>query len=130
MNHWTGGQYGDYWFGFVRSGSQRLWVIRQGTSNLVTETFAATNRVTYRVEKRADTNGVSRVFRLCARYDDGAWHQIGADTNGDGAPDVDAFVALSLNGATPGASDDVVVTHVRVLDSARATMSVMADDFL
>ena len=130
VNHWIGGTFGDYWFGFVRSGAQRVSVIRSGSTNLVSEVFTATGTVSYRLEKRDNAAGVNRVFRLYARYDDGAWHQVGADTNGDGAADLDTSVTIALNGATSGASYDVAVSHVRVLDTAGGAMNVRAENFL
>lgn len=105
---WTGGQFGDYWFGFVVSNGVRVSAIRQGNDNLVTEPFTATSTVSYRVLK---TNGTR--LTLQARYDNGAWHDVGATT-------------LTV---TAGNSDAVAVTHVRILDTSGAAISVSADDF-
>lgn len=106
---WAGGQFGDYWFGFVVSNGVRVSAIRQGNDNLVTEPFTATNTVSYRVLK---TNGTR--LTLQARYDGGAWHDVGTTT-------------ITVN---PGNTDAVAVTHVRVLDTSGAAISVSADDFI
>lgn len=106
MGDWTGGLFGDYWFGFVWSGGQRLSAIRQGQTNLQSEPFVATQRVEYRVEKRGTT------LRLFASYDGQGFHQVGRD------------VALVLN---PGGSAAVAITHLRVLDTSGAAIDVTAD---
>lgn len=108
LGHWVGGSFGDYWFGFVRSGGSRVSAIRQGNTNLVTEPFTATQSVSYRIEK----NG--RTLRLFARYDAGAWHAVGEP------------VTLTLNA---GGSEAVAMTHVRILDTSGTAVSVTADDF-
>ncbi len=105
---WTGGQFGDYWFGYVVTNGVRASAIRQGNDNLVTEPFTATSTVSYRVLK---TNGTR--LALQARYDGGAWHDVGS-------------TVLTV---TAGNTDAVAVTHVRVLDTSGAAISVSADDF-
>jgi|GEM_PF-5017551 len=105
---WAGGQFGDYWFGYVVSNGVRVSALRQGNDHLASEPFTATSTVSYRIQKTGGTR-----LTLQARYDTGAWHDVGATT-------------ITVN---PGNTDAVAVTHVRVLDTSGAAISVSADDF-
>lgn len=109
MGEWVGGLFGDYWFGFVRTAGGLSSAIRQGTQQLVSEPFTATSAVRYRVVK-SDAGSLA----LYAKYDAEPWHRVGQP------------LTLEVN---EGGSDQVAVTHVRVLDSSGAPVDVRADDF-
>ena len=109
LGAWQGGQFGDYWLGMVRVGGNLVSAIRQGNQQLVSEPFTATAAVRYRLEKTSDNR-----LRLFAAYDDQSFHQVGDD------------VVIAVN---PGASADVAVMHLRVLDLSGTAIDVSADDF-
>lgn len=113
MNHWQGGLFGDYWGAMVYAGGQRVSALRQGNINLQSEPFTATQTASYRIRKTAQNR-----LQLWAKYDNANWHQVGSD------------VSITLNPNTAGASYNVAVTHVRVLDLSGKAVDVAADDFL
>jgi hypothetical protein len=113
LNNWVGGTFGDYWFGFVYVGGNRLSAIRQGSTQLVSEPFTATNSVSYEVRKIGNAT-----LQLWAKYDSGTWHQVGTD------------VSITLNSATTGANFNTYITHVRVLDISGGAADVRADNYV
>jgi hypothetical protein len=113
LNNWVGGTFGDYWFGFVYVGGNRLSAIRQGATQLTSEPFTATNSVSYEVRKIGDST-----LQLWAKYDSATWHQVGTD------------VSITLNSATTDANYNTYITHVRVLDISGGAADVRADNYV
>ncbi len=109
---WSNGDtYGGFWFGFVRNpDGSRQSVIRSGNTNLVAETFSATQSISYRIVKRGTSLALFR-------RQDGAtdWTQVG----GSG-------ITITLRA---GGSAALAISHVRVLNNSDAAATVTADNF-
>lgn len=113
MNHWTGGLFGDYWFGMIVTATGKVSGIRQGTTNLQTEPFTAIDSVIYEIRKIGDSK-----LQLWAKYDNGNWHQVGNE------------ITISLNPATINANYNVAVTHVRILNNNGNAVDVSVDNMM
>ncbi len=113
MNHWTGGMFGDYWFGIVVTAAGKVSGIRQGSTNLQTEPFTAMDSVSYEIRKLGDSE-----LQLWAKYDTGNWHQVGNK------------ITITLNASTSGANFDVAVTHVRILNNNGNAVNVSVDNMV
>jgi hypothetical protein len=113
LNHWAGGVFGDYWFGMIVTTAGRVSGIRQGSVNLQTEPFIATDSVSYEVRKIDDSE-----LQLWVKYDTGNWHQVGNK------------ITITLNTLTAGANFDVSVTHVRILNNNGNAVNVSVDNML
>ena len=113
LNHWIGGVFGDYWFGMIVTAAGRVSGIRQGSVNLQTEPFTAIDSVSYEIIKIGDSE-----LQLWVKYDTGNWHQVGNE------------ISITLNTLTAGASFDVAVTHVRILNNNGNAVNVSVDNML
>jgi hypothetical protein len=113
MNHWSGGLFGDYWFGMIVTATGKVSGIRQGSTNLQTEPFTATDSVSYEIRKIGDNK-----LQLWAKYDTNAWHQVAGE------------ITITLNATTQNASYNVAVTHVRIMNNNGNAVDVSVDNMM
>ena len=113
MNYWTGGMFGDYWFGMIVTATGKVSGIRQGSTNLQAEPFTATDSVSYEIRKISDTK-----LQLWAKYDNGMWHQVANE------------ITITLNASTPNANYNIAVTHVRIMNNNGNAVDVSVDNMI
>lgn len=105
----NGDTFGGFWFGFVKNTDASLQsVIRQGATNIVSETFTANDKVSYQIHK------VNKTLTLSRKYDnESEWTEVGK-------------ITLTIR---TGGSETVYITHTRVLNNSDEAISVKVDDF-